>query len=66
MPSSRRVDPQTAARLMVRDRSRILRALEVLEATGRTMGEWHGDGLPPALDADARDQDFPARPSASN
>jgi tRNA dimethylallyltransferase len=47
-----RVDPQTAARLMVRDRSRILRALEVLEATGRNMGEWHGDGLPPALDAD--------------
>jgi tRNA dimethylallyltransferase len=48
-----RVDPQTAARLMVRDRSRILLALEVLEATGRNMGEWHGDGLPPALDPDA-------------
>ena len=48
-----RVDPQTASRLMVRDRSRILRALEVLEATGRTMDEWHGDGLPPALDTDA-------------
>ena len=48
-----RLDPQTASRLMVRDRSRILRALEVLEATGRTMGEWHGDGLPRALDADA-------------
>jgi len=47
-----RVDPQTAARLMVRDRSRILRALEVLEVTGRTMGEWHGDGLPPVLDTD--------------
>ncbi len=38
---------------MVRDRSRILRALEVLEATGRTMDEWHGDGLPPALDPDS-------------
>ncbi|HKY87157.1 MAG TPA: tRNA (adenosine(37)-N6)-dimethylallyltransferase MiaA [Pseudorhodoplanes sp.] len=48
-----RVDPRTAERLMVRDRSRILRALEVLEATGRNMGEWHGDGLPPAIDADA-------------
>jgi tRNA dimethylallyltransferase len=48
-----RLDPQTASRLMVRDRSRILRALEVLEATGRTMGEWHGDGSPRALDADA-------------
>ena len=47
-----RVDPKTASRLMVRDRSRILRALEVLEATGRSMDEWHGDGLPPALDAD--------------
>jgi tRNA dimethylallyltransferase len=48
-----RVDPRTAARLMVRDRSRILRALEVLEATGRTMDEWHGNGLPSVLDADA-------------
>ena len=48
-----RVDPKTAARLMVRDRSRILRALEVLEATGRNMGDWHGDGLPPALDAES-------------
>ena len=47
-----RVDPQTAARLMVRDRSRILRALEVLEATGRKMGEWHDDGLPAPLDPD--------------
>ena len=47
-----RVDPKTASRLMARDRSRILRALEVLEATGRTMDEWHGEGLPPALDAD--------------
>jgi tRNA dimethylallyltransferase len=45
------VDPLTASRLMVRDRSRILRALEVLEATGRTMDEWHGDGLPGLLDA---------------
>ena len=48
-----RVDPQTAARLMVRDRSRILRALEVLEATGRNMSDWHRDGLPPALDAES-------------
>jgi tRNA dimethylallyltransferase len=47
-----RADPQTAARLMVRDRSRILRALEVLEATGRTMGEWHDDELPAPLDPD--------------
>jgi tRNA dimethylallyltransferase len=47
-----RVDPQTASRLMVRDRSRILRALEVLEATGRPIADWHRDGLPPVVDAD--------------
>ena len=47
-----RVDPRTAARLMVRDRSRILRALEVLAATGRTIGEWHNNELPAALDPD--------------
>jgi tRNA dimethylallyltransferase len=42
-------DPDSAARLMPRDRSRILRALEVLQATGRTMDEWHRQGLPPLL-----------------
>jgi tRNA dimethylallyltransferase len=46
-----RRDPLTAARLMPRDRSRILRALEVIEATGRSIGDWHREGLPPALDA---------------
>lgn len=35
-----RVDPLTAARLSSRDRSRILRALEVFEATGRPISEW--------------------------
>jgi tRNA dimethylallyltransferase len=44
-----RRDPQTAARVMTRDRSRILRALEVVEATGRTISNWHGEGLPPAI-----------------
>jgi tRNA dimethylallyltransferase len=34
---------------MPRDRLRILRALEVLQATGRTMDEWHRQGLPPLL-----------------
>lgn len=43
-------DPAAAARVMPRDRSRILRALEVVEATGRTISDWHRDGLPPAID----------------
>ena len=43
-------DPTGATRLMPRDRSRILRALEVVEATGRTMSDWHREGMPPVLD----------------
>ena len=43
-------DPAGAKRLMPRDRSRILRALEVMEATGRTMSDWHREGMPPILD----------------
>jgi tRNA dimethylallyltransferase len=43
-------DPVAAARIMPRDRSRILRALEVLEATGRPISDWHREGLPPAID----------------
>jgi tRNA dimethylallyltransferase len=35
---------------MPRDRSRILRALEVVEATGRTISDWHRDGMPPVID----------------
>lgn len=38
----RRDDPETAARLAPRDRQRIARALEVLEATGRPLSWWHG------------------------
>lgn len=45
-------DVATAARLMPRDRSRILRALEVVEATGRTMDDWHRDGMPPLVDSE--------------
>lgn len=37
-----RLDPAMAARLRPSDRQRILRALEVLEATGRSLGEWQG------------------------
>src|SRR5216683_3097115 len=42
-------DPST--QLKPADRTRIARALEVLEATGRPLADWHGDGLPPLLDA---------------
>ena len=33
------------------DRTRIARALEVLEATGRPLSQWHSEGLPPLLEA---------------
>ena len=42
-------DPESAARLKPRDRSRIARALEVVEATGRSLTDWHREGLPPPL-----------------
>lgn len=45
-------DPGAASRIMLRDRSRILRALEVLDATGRPIADWHRDGMPPVVDAD--------------
>jgi tRNA dimethylallyltransferase len=45
-----RRDPVSAARLKPADRVRIARALEVFEATGRTITDWHRDGLPPLLD----------------
>jgi tRNA dimethylallyltransferase len=44
-----RRDPQSAERLKPRDRTRIARALEVSEATGRSLVDWHRDGLPPLL-----------------
>jgi tRNA dimethylallyltransferase len=44
-----RRDPVSAERLKVRDRSRIARALEVVEATGRSLTDWHREGLPPLL-----------------
>ena len=43
-------DPATAHRLMPNDRSRISRALEVVLATGRSLSDWHHDGLPPLVD----------------
>jgi tRNA dimethylallyltransferase len=42
-------DPASADRLKPRDRTRIARALEVIEATGRSLSDWHRDGLPPLL-----------------
>ena len=46
-----RRDPSSAERLKPRDRTRIARALEVVEATGRSLTDWHRDGLPPLLPA---------------
>ncbi len=45
-------DPVSAERLKPRDRSRIARALEVIEATSRSLTDWHRDGLPPLLPPD--------------
>jgi tRNA dimethylallyltransferase len=42
-------DPVSAARLKPRDRTRIARALEVVEATGRPLPDWHREGMPPLL-----------------
>jgi tRNA dimethylallyltransferase len=44
-----RRDPAT--QLKPGDRTRVARALEVLEATGRTLADWHREGLPPLIDA---------------
>ena len=44
-----RRDPVTAARLRPSDTQRIVRALEVLEATGRPLAEWQGSKQPPLL-----------------
>jgi tRNA dimethylallyltransferase len=46
-----RLDPATARRITVNDRSRISRALEVALATGRPLSDWHREGLPPLVDA---------------
>ncbi|QFI75248.1 tRNA (adenosine(37)-N6)-dimethylallyltransferase MiaA [Bradyrhizobium betae] len=46
-------DPRAAARLNLRDRTRIARALEVIEATGRSLLDWHLEGQPPLLPKDS-------------
>jgi tRNA dimethylallyltransferase len=45
-------DPVSAARLHANDRQRIVRAWEVLQATGRPISEWQA--LPPAAPGDLR------------
>jgi tRNA dimethylallyltransferase len=45
-----KLDPATARRITVNDRSRISRALEVVLATGRPLSDWHREGMPPLLD----------------
>jgi tRNA dimethylallyltransferase len=44
-------DPHSARRLMPADRARIVRALEVVSATGRSLVDWQREGMQPALDA---------------
>jgi tRNA dimethylallyltransferase len=46
------LDPESAARLAPLDRTRVTRALEVVEATGRSIGDWQREtGAPPLVDA---------------
>jgi tRNA dimethylallyltransferase len=45
-----RRDPAMAAKLKPGDKMRIGRALEVLEATGRSLADWHREGMPAILD----------------
>ncbi len=44
-------DPAMASRLMPSDRARIIRALEVVIATGRSLADWHASGMQPLLRA---------------
>jgi tRNA dimethylallyltransferase len=45
-----RRDGASAARIKPNDRARTVRALEVLEATGRSLTDWHRQGFPPVID----------------
>ena len=47
------LDPEMAARLRPSDPQRILRALEVFEATGKSLSFWQGKRGAPLLDAEA-------------
>jgi tRNA dimethylallyltransferase len=48
-----RLDPAAAARLSPNDRTRVARALEVVEATGRPLADWQAHGSPALIGADA-------------
>ena len=45
-----RRDPVSANRLNPNDRTRVARALEVIEATGRSLTDWQQEGLPALID----------------
>jgi tRNA dimethylallyltransferase len=47
-----RRDPRAAGRLNVNDRTRIARALEVFDATGRSILDWQTQGMPALLAPD--------------
>lgn len=47
-----RRDPVSGNKLKPRDSARIARSLEVIEATGRALPDWHNEGLPPLLEPD--------------
>jgi tRNA dimethylallyltransferase len=42
-------DPAMASRLKLTDVQRVVRALEVIDATGTSLAEWQGGGGPPAV-----------------
>ena len=47
-------DPESAARLMPEDKQRLVRALEVLDSTGRKLGDWQRlPGVPVVAETDA-------------
>ncbi len=45
-----RRDPDMAARLAPGDAQRVVRALEVLDTTGRSLGDWQRERAPPVVD----------------
>jgi tRNA dimethylallyltransferase len=47
-----RRDPASAERIRPADGVRIARALEVIEATGRSLADWHRDGMRPTVGPD--------------
>lgn len=51
-------DPISAARLKPADGVRIVRTLEVLAATGRSLPDWHRSGMPPLIDPEHAVQVF--------